>query len=399
MSKSRWVTPESLSDRADRSWPEVAGTHVVGQRPWEPRSYTLTPSPSISWMRDNNLRDALRWAKTWKDFVSQIDGLKLQMRQARVPGRGTQTLPKKLEVTTQDGFLMLTGRVEDARQLRKVARSTEAKFPQLSKWLGANAPRVLANAGHWSALMRCLAWFRDTPDRSSLFVRQVDVPGIDTKFIEQHRQVLLEMAAALNLPGIDASQADWRDALGLRAESRWIYVNGLRNWQPVPGVNTWSLPLDQARLLVPCVSTVFIVENKLCWAEFPAVPDSLVLWGAGRAAAAERSGLQHLPWLRGKRVLYWGDLDQAGFAIAASVRRELPGAETIMMDLLTLQSHKASLVPDTSRIEQTSGLTSAERKTLSHLRSTGSRLEQEYIPLDYVRSQVERALGLHREGP
>src|SRR5699024_8502189 len=60
MSKSRWVTPESLSDRADRSWPEVAGTHVVGQRPWEPRSYTLTPSPSISWMRDNNLRDALR---------------------------------------------------------------------------------------------------------------------------------------------------------------------------------------------------------------------------------------------------------------------------------------------------------------------------------------------------
>jgi hypothetical protein len=49
---------------------------------------------------------------------------------------------------------------------------------------------ALAHEDMFGRLLACVRWLL-TPDRD-LYLRQIDVPGADTKFIERHRAILSE---------------------------------------------------------------------------------------------------------------------------------------------------------------------------------------------------------------
>src|SRR5690606_39500510 len=51
---------------------------------------------------------------------------------------------------------------------------------------------ALEHAAHWPAVLSVLEWFAAHP-RPGLYLRQLDIPGVDTKFIEAHRGLLMEL--------------------------------------------------------------------------------------------------------------------------------------------------------------------------------------------------------------
>ncbi len=74
---------------------------------------------------------------------------------------------------------------------------------------------------------------------------------------------------------------------------------------------------DFAALQLP-VNGVFITENEVNFLAFPAVPQSLVVFGAGYGFDA----LADARWLHACQVLYWGDIDTHGFAILDQLRAQ-----------------------------------------------------------------------------
>lgn len=93
-----------------------------------------------------------------------------------------------------------------------------------------------------------VAWLQLHP-RPAIYLRQLDLPGVDSKFLEAHRQVLGELLD-LALPGADTDQD-----LTLRHDSF-------------------------ARLRLP-VKQVFITENEINFLAFPRRRNSMVIFGAG----------------------------------------------------------------------------------------------------------------------
>jgi len=103
--------------------------------------------------------------------------------------------------------------------------------------------------------------------------------------------------------------------------------------------------------------------------------------------------LAEVPWLKEKRVLYWGDIDLSGFSILAQFRACHPHAESLMMDLKTWQAfnsqsqkHEAaqSISDDELRF-----LTSEERAMVEMLRSnSGLRLEQEHVDFECIKAAI-----------
>src|SRR5437879_8458298 len=67
--------------------------------------------------------------------------------------------------------------------------------PGLVPWLTGHPLRALRLADDWGRLLATVRWIeqRQAP---SMYLRQVDVPGVDTKFIERHKGVLAELLDA-----------------------------------------------------------------------------------------------------------------------------------------------------------------------------------------------------------
>ena len=76
--------------------------------------------------------------------------------------------------------------------------------------------RVLELEACWAEIVGTVRWIDDC-QQPDMYLRQVDVPGVDTKFIEQHRGVLgdlLELQLAAERINLDAPRSDFTGGIG-----------------------------------------------------------------------------------------------------------------------------------------------------------------------------------------
>ena len=266
------------------------------------------------------------------------------MREVRHRVIGQNSLPGEAWVDTLDDALRLVGKARDARVYRALLAVTLQRQPALLPWLQRQPLRALALAEDWPQLLDVVAWLQAHP-RPGIYLRQVDLPGIHSKFIEAQRGVLCELLdLALPADAIDtmasgaaqfARRYGFRDK-PLRVRFRFLDPNHAA-W--VPGTDA-DYTLSQAAFarLAPAAKRVFITENEINFLAFPPArrqPGGLRCGlrlrrtGAGRMAAAARA------------VHYWGDIDTHGFAILDQLRAHFPQAQSFLMDRGTLVEHQA----------------------------------------------------------
>jgi hypothetical protein len=290
-----WTTPQQITAEVEKRWRrgELLAARVTGQ-PVFPLVVRLR-RPSAREIAER-FGDVLDWARELKEASREVRGFGFDVYRKTVRSRvhGSNDLPVAAVIPTEADGLRLIRRSTVAESFQRVADATLVRFPALRDWLARRPLTVTAHAADWQQVLAVLDWFVAHP-RPDLYLRQLDIPGVHTKFIEAHRVLLGELLDIV-LPdtAIDHSAVGVREfnaRYGLRSEPPLVRFRLLDRALYVQQLSDLSLPPDQFAALDLPVRRVFITENRTNGLAFPAWPESMVVFGLGYG----QSGWQRWP--------------------------------------------------------------------------------------------------------
>jgi hypothetical protein len=328
-------------------------------------------------------------------------GYRVVLREVQHRVIGANRVPSEAWLDALDDAIELIGKRREAQRFVELVERTRATQPRLLPWLQQRALRALELAEVWPLLLDVVAWIELHP-RPGVYLRQVDVAGVHTKFIEQHRAVLAELLdLCLSAQAIDPSfngATGFAQRYGFRdkpARVRFRLLDARQAWPAAGADQDITLSLDAFSALDPAASRIFITENEINYLAFPGVRDGLLIFGAGYGLPA----LACAAWLQGKTIHYWGDIDTHGFAMLDQLRAILPRTESFLMDRATLLEHEPLWIDEPVPTQRDlPRLTQEERALYDDLRwkrlrgKRQLRLEQERIAFGWVERALENSL-------
>ena len=313
---------------------------------------------------------------------------------------GTQSVPRRIRIDTPQDFLSLMGKQRDFNRFEKRVPRILDQLPSLRDFLVQRPSLVLQYEDDWDRLSAVCGYFLGHP-KPGLYLRQLDIPGVDTKFIESHLGFLSELLETVlpessKAPGVRGSaHHGFERRFGLLYEPPTVRFRLLDPTLSIMGLTDLSVPLAEFQNLKIPVRRVFIVENKMNGLCFPNVEGAMVVFGMGYGVGA----LAGVDWLRELELYYWGDVDTHGFAILERVRSSFPHVRSFLMDQATLMTFRDLCVQEepTQRFtKDLPHLTTEEAALYEGLRGekwgARLRLEQERVAYGYVRQKLDAML-------
>jgi hypothetical protein len=379
------ITPHDIRAKALRHWSSHAYHRLcLSGAPWQALDIPFGKPGGRELLSEfanigKSLQELQASAKATLGYGYQIDFEPVAHRQL-----GEQHLPSRIYFATEQDFLRFIGKHKEATQFKLLAQQTLTQYPALSGLLH-NKPRwLLDNLAVWNKLLSVAAWFIAHP-RPDIYIRQIDLPDIDSKFIEQHKTQLTVLLDALLPPSYIESEAKYfEQRYGLRYDQHMVRFRLLDPAIALAGLTDLTLPLEDFCSLELALDYVFITENKVNGLAFPAFPGSMVIFMLGYGVGS----LAKASWLKNKRIIYWGDLDTHGFEMLSRLREIFPHVESMLMGRPTLAENISLCVQEPSPLKEIPiFLTDTEKDTFSALlTSDGSalRLEQERISFGQI---------------
>lgn len=268
-------------------------------------------------------------------------GYEIQWRTFKHRVRGRNSLPATITIPSADDALRLIGKIRETQRFDQLANDLFQEFPELRNWLTRRPLEALRRIDEWPQLMAVLRHFRRHP-RPGIYLRQLDIPAVDTKFIEARRGLVGQLLDEI-LPE-DAIDADASGARNFNRRFGLLSPPVLVRFRildpalalALSGLTDLSVPASEFDQLDLPVDEVFITENEINGLAFPKHPRAIVIFGLGYGL--ER--LAGVDWLARARCWYWGDIDTHGFAILNRLRHYLPQARSFLMDRATLDGHR-----------------------------------------------------------
>jgi hypothetical protein len=216
-------------------------------------------------------------------------------------------------------------------------------------------------------------------------LRALSVCGIDSKFFERHRGLLIHLLDE-RFDG-QVSELGLEGFLGALDEGEhWLLVAPLS-----PALLPFAQQRVRARELAATAlpaSCILIVENESCLHQLPPLPNTIAVLGSGLNLE-----WMNAIWLKEKRIGYWGDIDTWGLVMLANARSRQPHLEPLLMDREIFDAMGSTLAVSESRPageQPPEGLTAPEKDLYLHLRkSEKGRMEQEFLPRERVVAALE----------
>ena len=289
-----------------------------------------------------------RWGAEWRKH----DGLRIDYH--RVGGRlvGANELPRRVWIDEWDQLWSMLRVGSETRRFAGLFDQTRAVAPAVTEWMLRRPMNVLALSQDWTRIVETALWIAGTAPGS--YLRYVDVPGVDTKFIERHRSVIARLLD-LQLPPdrIDTAcpPADFIGRYRFRRKPQYVRFRWLDPHRRTGGFTELTARLDELADTPLAASTVVIVENDTTYLALPEMPDAVAIFGGGYSLTR----LDGLPWLADRDIRYWGDIDSHGFAILDRLRKTFPHTESVLMDRATLLSHESQWVREQVPVVTTLG--------------------------------------------
>jgi hypothetical protein len=405
-----WTTPADLRAQVQKLWdkgellrPLVHGESMPVRRLRlvGPTSTDLTERFDAvrAWMAD------LRQMTVSPGMASPKAGYRITLREFRHRVLGQSAVPEEVWLDTLDDALALIGKTKEARRFASLVALTRAQYPALfavlSPWLEKRPLTALALVDEWARLLAVVVWLQLHP-RPGIYLRQVDLAGVDSKFFETYRGVLAELLD-LTLP----AESIYPHASGLAGFCRRYGFRDkplrirFRVLDPeialLPQGCEQDITLTQAAFeqLDPPVRRVFITENEVNFLAFPPVAQSMVVFGAGYGFEV----LAGAQWLQTRCVYYWGDIDTHGFAILDQLRAHWAHTQSLLMDRATLMLHTTQWGSEPQPVlRDLSRLTAEEAALYNELRDNrlraNLRLEQERIGFGWLQQALAALAAL-----
>jgi hypothetical protein len=391
-----WSTVEDLRAALQRRWDKgdlLRATAAAG--PWEPIRVPLR-SPSAREVAAD-FGAAQEWAAQLHRAADFGRSPAFRLETRSVGGRlvGANVVPSAAWFDEPDQAWRLLRVSEEVAAFQRLRAVAAGAHPAIVDWVVAHPLRALSHEAVWTKVVATVLWLRARVGTAA-YLRQIDVPGVDTKFIEGHRAVLAELLDAL-APGVaDESRSAGRDfarRYGFREKPAMTRLRSLDGAPLFGGLSDASVRVEELATVDVAARHVLIVENEVTFLALPALPDTVAFFGAGFDVLR----LGRLHWLQERDVVYWGDLDTDGFVILDRLRGQLPRVRSVLMDLETLKAHESQWTTDPrpSRVELerlTPQEAAVHRALQDNALGTSVRLEQERVNYTHVVARLEQAL-------
>ncbi len=349
--------------------------------------------PSGRQLRDD-FADVRKWIATLKHNSKENKGLgyTIDYRTVNHHQLGRQHLPHRIYFASRDDWLHTIGKEQAFNSFKRLAHLTSERQPELFSYLVNKPLKALAHRDDWARLLAVCRWFKDNPNPDR-YLRQLDIPGVDTKFIETRKGLLSDLlSCVLDDTGMDhrvtgLARHGFERRFGLKYDQPQVRFRILDDKIAMEGLTDLCLPIEDVRSNDFGATAVFITENKINGLAFPPTAGALIIFGLGYGIEL----LADITWLSDKQITYWGDLDTHGFAMLSQVRGYFPQTRSLLMDRDTLLRHRHLWVTETPAKRFTGGLvnlTGAENDLFCELKENrwgrDVRLEQERIAFSHL---------------
>lgn len=388
-----WTTSKDLRAQVQRLWDrgDLMRACVTDAEIW-PRRLTLkTPAAA-------DLSDRFEAIREWVSEIAGTPCIRIDWREWTHRVQGRQRFPSAVWVDSLQDALVFIGQTRAAQRYKALWRQTAAVQPTLLAWLAKRPHQALNLIDCWDRLLAVVAWLKTHP-RPRVYLRQVDTPGVDSKFIEAHRSVLAECLDLVLPPDVIDTAANGAAQFARRygflekpARIRFRLLDPeLPNMPGCRGLSDITLDATSFAALSLLPARVFITENEINFLAFPPNEKAIVIFGAGYGWES----LSRIAWLHSRDIYYWGDIDTHGFAILDQLRGYFSHAVSFLMDRETLLAHRLhwGTEPDPFRHELVR-LTTEEAALYDELRfdciQPELRLEQERIGYGILVESLKR---------
>jgi len=383
-----WTDAKALKAQLARLWErgELLRDVVTGNARF-PLRLSLKPPSSA------DITDRFNEVRAWVAELAATDSVRVEWQELRHRVQGAQKMPASVWVDTLEDALIWLGKRREWERFSTQVAATRQTHPALLPWLEKRPLQALELSAEWPRLLAVVTWLIEHP-RPGIYLRQVDLPGVHSKFIETHRGVLAELldlalpAAALDSSKTGVSQFAARYGfLEKPIRIRFRVLDPAIRLVPGSAYPDVTLDADSFSRLELAVRRVFITENETNVLVFPPVAEAIVIFGAGYGWDA----LARSHWLKRCSIHYWGDIDTHGFGILDQLRGDFDHVESFLMDRATLEAHVALWGREDKPLRaDLHRLTSEERALYDDLRDNriqvGLRLEQEHIGFNWLAS-------------
>jgi Uncharacterized protein conserved in bacteria len=358
-----------LSSRWANQWT----TWLGGSGTW-PVSFGLKPpverEAQTSWSR------VQAWRAEWA--ANPLGGEVIEVERSW-SGLGRQRLPSAVSFATPAGVAAALGKLTLFERADARYRERALAWPDLAGPLHAGAGWMAElPVEDYRRFVSVVDWLSDNRD-SGLYLRQLPIEGLDTKWLEGHAGPIARLLAArFGVSAAPLAVVAGLKQLPTRRRLR-LLDPALRDW--CRGLSDMEVPLAELRALELPARLALVVENGITAQACTDLPGTVLIMGGGFAVTE----LGSVPWLDRIPILYWGDIDTWGLWILAALRRYHPATMSCLMDEATLRDHLqlCSFEPTTAGpIEE--GLTADEASLFTKLAGgkswgPGTRLEQERL--------------------
>lgn len=333
------------------------------------------------------------WVNAWASWPGPGTVSWVSRQWARL---GTQQLPASLELATPLEAASVLGHGRHWRTVEQRYCLLIERWPQLTgQSVVGRYFSILADYSDqdFSRVMAMLDWLEKNP-ASDLAPRQLPVAGLDTKWLEKRTGLITDFIKGVH--GND-TPGDFYSVCGLRRPATRIRLRILcpRLRQQVGGIKDIEAPLLEVAQLSMSPKNILIVENLETGLALPDMDGTIAFMGLGNAV----SMLSTLPWIKGRNIVYWGDIDTHGFAILNRARNLFPNLVSVLMDKETFLSYRDLWGEEDAQCpESTLPLLTEHESTIFHglknsLWGRQLRLEQERIPWHVAIDRLEKALS------
>ncbi|WP_298281885.1 Wadjet anti-phage system protein JetD domain-containing protein [Acidocella sp.] len=327
--------------------------------------------------------------RVWIRDLHALPCCRIETRSFRHRELGNNAVPAEVWIDNFDDAVALIGKQAEAAQFATVLDITTRLQPAWVTWLTRKPLQALALAPDWEQFLAIAAWCQEHP-RPGIYLRQMDLPAVHTKFIEIHRAPLAELLDLVLAPeAIDRAETGagrFASRYGFREKPERIRFRILdQSRMPTWPGDDITITAEAFAQLDPPVETVFMTENEINFLAFPPVDNSLIIFGSGYGFAL----LHQAHWLSRCRIHYWGDIDTHGFAILDQLRHHFEHVSSFLMDFATLMAFKHLWgMEATPTKRDLTMLTITEQALYNKLRDNqlgkNLRLEQERIGFSWL---------------
>lgn len=329
---------------------------------------------------------------------------------------GPQTLPEALSFPSPASVAEHCG---EGAKWRRIVHRRELmleRWPALAvSGFGPHYESLGSYDEHdFSRLLDLLDWFIANP-KSGLYLRQLPVTGIDTKWVDRRRKgIVADLLKRITRPSsipaelpddeagseeakLEEMGSDFYEVCGLRRPAtrlRMIVLcPALR--EQLGGLRDVESTIEDLAQLKLKPEQLLVVENRDTGLCLPDVPGVIAIIKLGNSVPL----IQQLPWLNQVPVVYWGDIDTYGYSILALARKTLGPVRSVLMDEATLTAHLDRLVAEGEQAKgvERSLLNEAEKQVYEGLIAgtwgASRRLEQERLEWPVALQAVLEALA------